>query len=264
MNQTETSLIQPFPEWSREVRAAFTTRHCGGASTGAHADLNLGFFCGDDPVRVADNWKKALAAGGLAGIPLVVPRMVHGDRMADAGDLEIPETRGVEPWADDGRLEVDALFTRKPGLTLAVTMADCLAMLLFDPSSGTVAAIHAGWRGTRLGILSNVLERLADEGAIRPQSTLLAFSPCLRSESLEVGAEVAAQLPGEFLAERAGRFFFDLPGCNRAQALARGIEPEHIRDAGGNTLGDPSLFFSYRRDGRVSGRMAAFIGLPVP
>jgi copper oxidase (laccase) domain-containing protein len=83
----------------------------------------------------------------------------------------------------------------------------------------------------------------------------------LRSPSLAVGPEVAAQLDPRFLSEREGRIHFDMPADNRAQALDVGIDPEHIRDLGGDTLTEPGRFFSYRRDGAASGRLAAFICL---
>jgi copper oxidase (laccase) domain-containing protein len=140
-------------------------------------------------------------------------------------------------------------------------MADCLTALIWDPESSTIAAVHAGWRGTRARILGKLLRALADSGRIRTEKTWIAFGPCLRPQSLAVGPEVAAQLDRRFLSETNGRVHFDMPADNRAQALESGIAPEHIRDLGGDTLSEPGRFFSYRRDGAASGRLAAFICL---
>lgn len=284
MNGSPAFLIQPFPEWDHRVRAAFTHRHGGGGSSGAYSDLNLGFRAGDEPARVAANWKTVLAAAGLEGKPLVIPRMVHGDGLAD-GDgpweaMSVPDPEGAEgaegaerPEGKGGtgaqltrfpRLEpdgADAVWARTPGRVHAVTMADCLTALVFDPACGTVAAVHAGWRGTHAHILEKTLRRLIAAGNLRAESALVALGPCLTRETLEVGEELAGRLEKEFIVRRDGRFHFDMPASNRAQALACGIPASNLREMGGDTLLEPKRYFSYRRDGQASGRMAAFISL---
>lgn len=286
MKETAPFLLHAFPEWENRVRAAFTTRYASGLpdsvsgktkgpgsgpqgkSSGAYADLNLGFSCGDEPAKVSGNWLTVLTASGLAGKILVIPRMVHGDAMVDVDGLEgSTDPSAKEAIGNTAALErlhpadADALCTRSSQRVLAVTMADCLTALVFDPVSRTAAAIHAGWRGTRARILEKALRTLADTGRIRPEKTLVAFGPCLRPESLEVGAEVAAALDPAFVTRDGDRYFFDMPGSNRAQAIGAGIAAENIRDLGGCTLREPDRFFSYRRDGQASGRLAAFISL---
>ncbi len=281
MNGSPAFLIQPFPEWGQRVRAAFTLRHGGGVSSGAYSDLNLGFRAGDEPAKVDRNWKTVLAAAGLEGKPLVIPRMIHGDGMADgdgpweavsasypegaegAGGEEEAEGKGgtgarLSRFEPDG---ADAVWARTPGRVHAVTMADCLTALVFDPACGTVATVHAGWRGTHAHILEKTLRRLIAAGHLRAESALVALGPCLTRETLEVGEELAVRLEREFVVRHAGRFHFDMPASNRAQALACGISASNLRDMGGDTRSEPERYFSYRRDGQASGRMAAFISL---
>jgi YfiH family protein len=272
VNGSPAFLIQPFPEWAHRVRAAFTRRHGGGAGVGAYSDLNLGFRAGDEPAKVAGNWETVLSAAGLAGKPLVIPRMVHGDGLAD-GDgpwdaVSVPDPAGSKGTDAAGtplsRLEpedADALWARTPDRVHAVTMADCLTALVFDPVCGTVAAVHAGWRGTQAHILEKTLRRLIGAGHLRAESALVALGPCLTRETLEVGEELAGRLEKEFIVRRDGRFHFDMPASNRAQALACGIPASNLRDMGGDTRLEPERYFSYRRDGQASGRMAAFISL---
>ncbi len=266
----EPVLIHPFPEWKQQIRAAFSTRlggsstRLGGSSTrlgdsgsDKYSSLNLGFRSGDDPDIVNRNWDAVREKTGLQGKPLVLPRMTHGDVLADADALPAPSGPRslVEPEG------ADAVFSRTPDRILAVTMADCLTALIFDPHRRTIAAVHAGWRGTRLGILGKTVLALASEGHVKPVDTWVAFGPCLRPESLEIGDEVAAQLDPKFLLRIGKKFHFDMPACNRAQALAAGIPSAQIRDMGGCTLREPHRYFSYRRDGQASGRLAAFISL---
>lgn len=272
MKDTAPILIHPFPEWRDRVRAAFTTRSLGAAASGTlpsdpYAGLNLGFHCGDDPARVEGNWRRALEAEGLAGKTLAMPRMVHGDAMVDMDARRpngFPSFSGVPGEGTVARVEpegADALASGSSAYVLAVTMADCLTALVYDPETGTAAAVHAGWRGTRARILEKTLRALADAGRIRPESARVAFGPCLRPDSLEVGEDVAELLPEAHVFRKSGKPHFDMPGCNLMQALRAGIAPGHVRDMGGCTLSEPDRFFSYRRDGKDSGRLAAFISL---
>jgi YfiH family protein len=239
------------------VRAFFTTR-LGGVSTGNYASLNLGPFVGDSPEKVKANWGLLLASQGFSGRDPVLPRLCHGAALLDADTA-----RG-----DARDTEADAVFTRTPGRVVAVTMADCLPALIADAESGCVAAVHAGWRGTRENILGHALERLFAAGLCRPATTHVALGPCLSPTALEIGAEVAATLPAAHVSPLEGRPHFDLRGCNRAQAIAAGLPPENIREIGGCTRGNADLFFSYRRAQAeaiggpgVTGRMAACIAL---
>lgn len=249
-------LIHPFPEWENQIRAAFSTR-LGGSSAGNYSSLNLGFRSGDDSGAVARNWDAIREITGLTGKPLVMPRMVHGDVLADAD--AVPESIGPT-----GLLEpegADAVYSRRRDRILAVTMADCLTALIFDSNRRTIAAVHAGWRGTRLGIVGKTLQTLIAESHINPEDTWVAFGPCLRPASLEIGEEVAAQLDPKYLIRIGKKVHFDMPACNRDQVLAAGIPSTHLRDMGGCTLMEPDRYFSYRRDGQASGRLAAFISL---
>jgi YfiH family protein len=263
VNPDDAGLLRPFPEWGDRIAAAFTTRGLpsGALPSGAYDRLNLGFRSGGPKQEAAANWRQVLAAEGIAGIPVAMPRMIHGDAWADADALpalpSLPDP-GFPAWEPEG---CDALAAAMPGKVLAVTMADCLTALIWDPESSVIAAVHAGWRGTRARILAKLLRALSDGGRIRPKTARIAFGPCLRAQSLPIGPEVAAQLDRRFLTERDGRIHFDMPADNRAQALECGIDPRHIRDLGGDTLSEPERYFSYRRDGAASGRLAAFICL---
>lgn len=263
MNPHDAGLLRPFPEWGARIAAAFATRGLlsGASPSDPYDRLNLGFRSGGEREQAAANWRAVLAAEGIPGVPLAMPRMIHGDAWADADafpTLTAPHDPGHPAWEPEA---CDALAASTPGKVLAVTMADCLTALIWDPDSSAIAAVHAGWRGTKARILAKVLGALAHAGRIRPERTWVAFGPCLRPQSLAIGPEVAAQLDRRFLTERDGRIHFDMPADNRAQALECGINPGHIRDLGGDTFSEPGRYFSYRRDGAASGRHAAFICL---
>ena len=138
------------------VAHGFSTR-LGGVSEGIYATLNLGMNRGDAPDRVRENYRRFCAAIGADMGNIVCASQVHGDtvRTVTAADLGIGLDE-PEPWQADG------LVTDIPGVTLAVYSADCLPILLYDPVRRVVGAVHAGWRGTALGIAAKAVERMVD------------------------------------------------------------------------------------------------------
>jgi len=236
------------------IRAFFTTRN-GGYSRDAYGSLNLSFFTGDDSESVRRNWGSLLKAQGLTRHSLALPRLSHGIHIEEISGLG-GHSGGIVSAAP---ADTDALFTRSSEWVLAVTMGDCLAALIADPVTRCVAAVHAGWRGSRDNILGRTLERLFSQGHCRPDSTWVALGPCLSPGAMGVSKETADTLPSQYIKMQDGSHFFDLTGCNRAQAEASGAR--HFVEIGGCTRTDAQRFFSYRRDGAKSGRMAACIAL---
>lgn len=149
------------------VAHGFSTR-LGGVSEGIYATLNLGMNRGDAPDRVRENYRRFCAAIGADMGNIVCASQVHGDtvRTVTAADLGIGLDE-PEPWQADG------LVTDIPGVTLAVYSADCLPILLYDPVRRVVGAVHAGWRGTALGIAARAGGAHGGLLRLRP-----AGSPC--------------------------------------------------------------------------------------
>ncbi len=221
-----------------------TTRD-GGASTAPYDSFNLGDHVGDDPVAVSAN--RARLAGEL-GVPadhLVWMEQVHG------------RTVGVVDGPVAEKLEAtDAVVTARPGLALVVLVADCVPVLLADPESGVVGAVHAGRVGARVGVVPAALSAMADAGAdVRRVEVLLGPSIC--GECYEVPqamqTDVERHLPGSACRTRTGT-----PGLDLRAGLWR-----QLADAGVARIGiDPRCtnedrtLFSHRREG-TTGRLAA-------
>lgn len=185
-----------------------------------------------------------LGEGILSPDKVVFPKQVHGDEIWIADEAASVE-RGVR--------EADAVVTDRKGLPIAVRTADCLPVLMFAPDKKVIAAVHAGWKSTKLGIVRKTVCLLqqrfgADLGRLRA-----AFGPCIRRGSYDVGEEFRAHFPEDVHDER-GRLCFDLPGANQRQLLAVGVRPENIFDCGLDTV-TRREHHSFRRDGEQSGRM---------
>ena len=151
--------------------------------------------------------------------------------------------------------EGDALVTRTQGVAVSVRTADCFPILLADPETRAVAAIHAGWRGTAAGVVRASLDRMRTEFGTDPKNVFAAIGPGIGGCCYEVGVEVARQ----FGMTAAGNL--DLAVENKKQLIVAGLQPDRIERVGGCTFCHPAQFFSWRRDHDRAGRMISFIRL---
>ena len=242
------------------AEAVVTTRD-GGVSAGVYATLNLSFSVGDEPGNVVENRRRAAAAVGAGLGDLVFARQVHGAavRVVTAAD------RGgaAAPGGTVG--DADALVTNAPGPVLAVLVADCVPVVLYDPRARVLACVHAGWRGTVARATGAALAAMATLGA-RPADVRAGIGPAIGPDRYQVGAEVAdaardAFGPRPFLRpDGTGAWLFDLWAANRFLLREAGVPDRNIHVAGVPTGPDPGLFFS-DRTARPCGRFAALARL---
>jgi YfiH family protein len=241
-------------EWSSQLRAAgfrhaFFTRR-GGASAGAFASLNFSYSVGDSSANVDDNFARA---AGVLGIPeerAYFLSQVHGRALVTlSGDEDRQATFHVEG---------DALTSRAPGVACGVRTADCVPILLANEATGAVAAVHAGWRGTEQNIAQVAVHALAEGSDAR--ALIAAVGPHISVSAFEVSDEVAERLfvacPMEDVVRRdlGPKPHVDLRRIIRHQLERAGVSGTRIDDVPGCTHDEPERYFSYRRDGKVSGR----------
>lgn len=224
---------------------AFSTRE-GGISEPPFAQLNLGLSAGDDPERVQRNRELFRAAVGW-GQPVQTCHQVHGSEVHVA-----PVPSGAKG---------DALLSDRPGLPIGVYVADCVPILLEDRRTGAVAAVHAGWRGTALGVVREAVQRMREAFGTEPADCVAAIGPSILACCYQVGTEVVQALEGLPEAGRVVRrgadLRVDLQEANRQWLAACGLGRVYV--SGLCTACREDWFFSYRRDGARSGRMLAAI-----
>ncbi len=245
------------------VAHGFSTR-LGGVSEGVYASMNLGFHRGDDPDRVRENFDRFCGAVEVAREGLVCSAQVHGDEVrvctrADRG-------RGIDCPAE---YEADALVTDVPGLVLAVFTADCLPILLHDPVRQVVAAVHAGWRGTALGVVERTVERMSVLYGSHPEDLLAAIGPGIGPCCFVTHEDVpnamtealGAAALGFIESAEGGKFRVDLRGLNTMRLERAGLLPGKIAAAPQCTCCESGRFWSHRATGGERGSMAALISL---
>jgi polyphenol oxidase len=151
--------------------------------------------------------------------------------------------------------EGDALLENKPGSIIAIRTADCNPILLVDERLRTVAAVHAGWRGTVAGIAQRAVEAMFQQFGTDAADLHAAIGPGIGVCCFEVGPEVAAEFG------LSGRVHIDLAAHNQRQLLEAGVTAERIYASRLCTKCLSDDFHSFRRDREASGRLFSFAGI---
>ncbi|MFA6451299.1 MAG: peptidoglycan editing factor PgeF [bacterium] len=150
----------------------------------------------------------------------------------------------------------DALITGLRGVPLGVTTADCVPVLLADPTAKAAAAVHAGWRGTVAGIVANTIEGMKRNFGSAPQNISAFLGPAIGPCCYEVGDDLLDQLPNGdmiFVEKREGRNYLNLYSWNAARLCDEGLDPKNIYVSEICTCCRPDLFFTYRGDKNCRG-----------
>lgn len=165
------------------VPHAFTTR-LGGVSTGALHSLNLGMHRGDDEENVAQNFHILSRAIGFDPKNLVLSHQVHTDIVRT---VSRSDAQGLDHHTYP---ECDALITCDPGTALVIFTADCTPILLHDPVTGAVGAVHAGWRGTAAQIAEKAVLAMKNAFGCDPIHIRAAIGPNIGPCCFETDREV--------------------------------------------------------------------------
>ena len=215
-----------------------------GVSTGDFARFNLGGHVGDDPAAVETNRRGLAEALGIPRGRLLFMAQCHGADVAVA----------TGPWEGDPPA-VDAVVTDRPGLALAVLVADCTPILLADPQAGVIGAVHAGRPGLAAGVVDAAVQAARDLGA-RALQACVGPSVCGRCYEVpeELRAEVAALHPRSSTVSWTGTPALDVAAGAVARLHALDVPLTWVP---GCTREDPR-FFSYRRASRT-GRCAGVV-----
>jgi YfiH family protein len=224
-------------------------------------DFDLRNRVGERDRWLADR-RSFLTAIGLPGGTLVTLGQTHEDRIYEIG------ADGPPPEAPPSGY--DAVVSTRPGVAIAIGTADCLPILVADPRRRVVAAVHAGWRSSALGLPARVVRLLIERYGSTPSDLVVALGPSIGPCCFEVGEEVVEALAsaaggvGEWTVRRSGRKpHVDLARANERALVAAGVAAASIERVPGCTVCEARRFFSFRREGAGTGRqlsVAAVLG----
>ena len=217
----------------------------GGASSRNFQNFNLALHVNDNEENVISNRSILTARYNLPSEPVWI-NQVHSSNCIDASKVS-------------SKVDADSSFTSKPKIVCGILTADCLPVFISKTDGSMVGVAHAGWRGLASGVIENLVRSFNTSG----ENLVVHLGPAISKNFFEVGDEVRKlYLSNNIKFERSfsiknSKIYLDL--YDAARVILESFEIKLI--SGGNrcTFEESSNFFSYRRDGINSGRMAHVI-----
>ncbi|MDO8549401.1 MAG: peptidoglycan editing factor PgeF [Ignavibacteria bacterium] len=218
-----------------------------GAARTAPYFFNMSISVGGDENIVKENRKLFFENLGLTPGNVAYQKQVHGN------DISFVTKGGLAG-------ESDSMITDNPGIALAVSIADCVPLLLYDPAKKIIAGVHSGWRGTEKKILLKTLKKL-EEFSCSTENIVAYIGPSISKNIYEVGKEVAELFDKKYIEGKGSKFFLDVAGVNLDILLNSGVRKNNIQVSQLCTFAMEDILHSYRRDGERSGRSLAVIAM---
>jgi YfiH family protein len=184
--------------------------------------------------------------------PVVSLRQVHGDEcvVLTSKDRLRKGYKG------------DAILTDRKDVLISIQVADCVPIFLLEEKRKVIGLIHAGWKGTLLGIAKRTIRTAEERLGCEPGNFTVCFGPSIRSCCYRVSDDVGILFGHKkTLSSAKGGASLDLLEINRKQFLSCGVKNSKMFAIGDCTCCDEKLFHSYRREKESSGRMIGFLGL---
>ncbi|MEY3002805.1 MAG: hypothetical protein RLZZ428_1180 [Pseudomonadota bacterium] len=229
-------------------------------SKNAPYQFSLALHTGEEPQSILQNREH------LSGLfsdedrfDYVVAEQTHSDH------IEIITQHATKGWKElaNSIKDCDALITDLKGVMLTILTADCVPILLFDPHQNVIAAIHAGWKGTRSHITAKTIAKMREKFGSNPSDIVAGIAPSIGVCCYEVGEEVASHFldTPSALMQKGEKYMLDLPLINQTQLLQSGVKKENIQMSHRCTACEVDHFFSYRKEVGCTGRFMSMIGM---
>ncbi len=216
------------------ARCVFFDRF-GGVSNYPFDSLNVSTSVGDTKENVEKNLE-------------IIKSELNTERIATLNQIH---SNKIVKLSKGKKFEADGFYTEEPLVFLGIKFADCLPIVLMDVKKRIIMAIHAGWRGSYLGISKEAVKTFVNLGS-NPENITATIGPHICKNCYEVKEDVASRFPKHFSTIKKGKIYLDLSGINIEQLLESGVKRGNIIDLNICTFENRD-FFSYRRD-KICGR----------
>jgi copper oxidase (laccase) domain-containing protein len=206
-----------FPALDASLPSAFIQR-CPSSDVATDRETALG--------RLWSVHRETANSLGFSGMPFTLAEQIHGNVVAKVDAPTAGPVAGV-----------DGLVTNRLGLCVAIYVADCAAVYLADREVQAIGLVHAGRKGTELGIVTKAIAMMRKAFGTDPGNLVVQVAPCIRPPNYEV--DFAAQIV--------------------RQAREAGVRD--IFDCGTCTASNPDKYYSYRRERGRTGRLLALAAI---
>lgn len=245
------------------INHAFSTR-LGGVSKGYLKSMNLSLKKGDLKENVFENYNTFCEAAGFDYNSLVIPSLVHGNKV----EIASKDNKGSGILRESDFSDTDALITNQKDITIATSHADCTPIFIVDPIKKAVGVVHSGWRGTVKKIVEKTVNKLVEEFGCKAYNLTCCLGPCINKCCFEVCDNTAREFKNMNFLEKSkvvlnkdNKIYVDLLEANKQILINIGVKEENIILSDICTVCSKDLLFSHRVMGTERGVMMAMIRL---
>ena len=218
-----------------------------------------------------ENYKNFCKALGFNPNMLVKHNQTHTNIVKAV--KEIPTKMSIE---EDEYKNTDGLVTNIKGVSLASVNADCILLLMYDPTKNVIANVHSGWKGTFAKIAVNAVNAMKTEYGCNPEDIIVCICPSIRKCHFEVKEDVKNMCEeifaytnrlGEIIEyigkdeEQVDKWKIDTVLITKILLNDCGIKEENLEDCGICSMCNSEIVNSRRADGEHYGLGTAIISL---
>ena len=189
--------------------------------------------------------------------PLVFLNQVHGDQITVLKKDDHDVSGFIEPGKE---IEADAIITDMKAVCLVILVADCQAVIMYDPQKKIIANIHSGWRGSVKNIIGKCVIKMTRVFGCESENIIAGISPSLGpccSEFINYTDEIPKKL-WKYKIEDSD--YFDFWKMSRDQLMETGVKKDHIENMKICTKCHTDVFYSFRGE-NTTGRFACVISM---
>lgn len=223
---------------------------------------NMALHTGGDIAAIIRNRQRLSESLGIDITDWVFAQQTHGDHIYKVEQID----KGKGALHDADAIQAsDALYTKEKQIAIGIFHADCVPILLYDPFTSIICAIHSGWMGTCQEITRKTMQHLITHEGVNPIHMKAYIGPAIAYDSFEVGMDVVEKVQqmsfdtSPFIKYVANnKAFISTKGLNEAMLERSGVLRDNITVNLNDTFMKNGAFFSYRRD-HTCGRHLSFI-----
>lgn len=197
--------------------------------------------------QINQNFKKIISCFN-SNPTFTLFEQIHGAKIAI---VETKDMGKILPGFDGG-------VTTLPNLFLAVFVADCFPILVYEPAGKIIGIVHAGWRGVNSGIVENLILTMKKLGA-NLENILIGIGPGICGKCYEVGNDVASKF--KFVTRGNGKLFLDLQKEIVKRLVKLEVRNENIESSQICVYENKDFFSARRERQNLEGEQVALIGL---
>ena len=197
------------------------------------------------------NIKKLLLELKINPSKIIFGKQIHSNKILVVED----NTKGIK--------KVDGFITNLKNILLCIFTADCVPVFIYEKVIGCIGIVHCGWRGIYKGIIKNAMRKLIKNYRVRPNNLRFILGPSIKKCCYEVSKDLIDRFKRRFkgigIKERGKRYYLSLDEIIKYEILKFKVPKKNIVECKLCTFCDKTKFFSYRRDGKGTGRMLSGI-----